>query len=109
MQRYGDTGEDEFSGRGGTIPQRLLMMNGSLIQEKTKENLFNAATRIAWQAQDDGHAIETAYLAVLTRRPTPDEAAHFRQFLAEQRLTRTQRIEDLYWALINATEFSWNH
>jgi hypothetical protein len=109
LQRYGDTGEDEFSGRGGTIPQRLLMMNGSLIQEKTKENLFNAGTRIAWQAHDDGHAIETAYLAVLTRRPTPDEAAYFRKFLAEDRQPRTQRIEDLYWALINATEFSWNH
>jgi hypothetical protein len=109
MQRYGDTGEDEFGGHGGTIPQRLLLMNGGLIEEKTKENLFNAATRIAWQAQDDGHAIETAYLAILTRRPTPEEAAHFRQALADERLGRPQRLEDLYWALLNATEFSWNH
>jgi hypothetical protein len=107
--RYGDTGEDEFSGRSGTIPQRLLMMNGSLIQDRTREGPFNAATRIAWLAQDDDHAIETAYLAVLSRRPMPEEAAHFRRFLAEGQLTRPERIEDLYWALINSTELSWNH
>src|SRR5262249_24941266 len=41
IKRYGDTGEDEFDGHGGTVPQRLLMMNGSLIQEKIKESPFN--------------------------------------------------------------------
>src|SRR5207253_772266 len=29
LKRYGDSGEDEFDGKGGTIPQRLLMMNGN--------------------------------------------------------------------------------
>jgi len=110
VKRYGDTGEDEFDGRGGTIPQRLLLMNGDLVLERTKEALFNAATRIGWQAPDDRAAVRVAYLTVLTREPTPEEAAHF-----EQRLRgatgneRARRMEDLYWALINSTEFSWNH
>src|SRR5262249_50892606 len=30
VRRYGDTGEDEFDSHGGTIPQRLLLMNGTL-------------------------------------------------------------------------------
>jgi hypothetical protein len=60
-------------------------------------------------APDDAHAVEVAYLAVLTRRPTPDEAAHFEAFLADPKLPRGQRMEDLYWALLNSTEFSWNH
>ena len=34
VRRYGDTGDDEFDGRGGTIPQRLLFMNGQLVFEK---------------------------------------------------------------------------
>src|SRR5262249_48076232 len=46
VKRYGDSGEDEFEARGGTIPQRLLMMNGQIVKEKTKEGLLNAATRI---------------------------------------------------------------
>jgi hypothetical protein len=109
VQRYGDSGEDEFDGKGGTIPQRLLMMNGTLTGRKIKEDLFNAATRIALMAPDDAQAVDAAYLAVLTRRPTPAEAAHFRAFLGESRLSRPQRLEDVYWALLNATEFSWNH
>jgi hypothetical protein len=110
VKRYGDTGEDEFEGRGGTIPQRLLMMNGKIVYERTKDGLFNAATRIAMMARDDERAIETAYLAVLTRRPTTEEMAHFKQRLdGAKGNERNRRIEDLYWALVNSTEFSWNH
>src|SRR5204863_2988953 len=107
---YGDTGEDEFTGRGGTIPQRLLLMNGQLVYDKTKESIFNAATRIGWLASDDASAVRTAYLAVLTRPPTAVEAAHFEGRLGEARgQERSRRMEDLYWALINSTEFAWNH
>jgi hypothetical protein len=109
IQRYGDSGEDEFDGKGGTIPQRLLMMNGKLTHDQIAEGPFNAATQIGWMAPDDPHAVEAAYLSVLTRRPAPEEARHFEQFLAEAGLKRPQKLEDLYWALLNATEFSWNH
>ena len=74
----------------------------------------NATTRIAVLAGDDRHAVETAYLTVLTRRPTPEEARHFESTLRDADsgagdVDRGQRLEDLYWALINSTEFSWNH
>ena len=71
-------GEDEFTDRGGTIPQRLLMMNGNLVRERTKQDLINnAATRIALLAPDDTRAVEIAYLAVFTRRPNKRESDHF--------------------------------
>jgi hypothetical protein len=110
VARYGDSGEDEFDGRTGTIPQRLLLMNGKLVRERIKDGPFNASTRIAWMAHENPRAVELAYLAVLTRRPTPAEAAHFEAFLAEGRkMKRTEQLEDLYWTLLNSTEFSWNH
>ena len=110
VQRYGDTGEDEFNGRGGTIPQRLLLMNGDLVEDKTKDSPFNAATRIGMLAPDDRSAVETAYLAVLTRRPTAEEAAYFGARLAGTAdQIRHERMGDLYWTLLNSTEFSWNH
>ncbi|HTU92744.1 MAG TPA: DUF1549 domain-containing protein [Gemmataceae bacterium] len=109
VTRYGDSGEDEFDGRGGTIPQRLLMMNGSLLHEKTNDSLFNASRQIGWMAADDAHAVEAAYLSVLTRRPVPEEAEHFQHFLVDFQLSRAQRFEDLFWSLLNSTEFSWNH
>jgi hypothetical protein len=110
VQRYGDTGEDEFAGRGGTIPQRLLLMNGYLVKEKTKDELFNAANLIASMAPTDRAAVETAYLVILTRKPTPVEREHFaRRLEGTKEKERAHRLEDLYWTLINSTEFSWNH
>ena len=111
VKRYGDIGEDEFDDRAGTIPQRLLLMNGQLVKERTKEDLVvNSATRIARQTADDGQAVEAAYLAVLSRRPDEVESQHFSQRLAgKQGAERVQMLEDLYWVLINSTEFSWNH
>ena len=112
IQRYGDDGDDEFSPQGGTIPQRLLMMNGKHVTEVTSQNIIrSAATRIALLASTDSLAIETAYLAVLTRRPTPTEADYFAARMADKQdeRSRGQRLEDLYWTLLNSTEFSWNH
>jgi len=110
IKRYGDVGDDEFDNRGGTIPQRLLLMNGELVFDRTKEGLFTAATRIGWQARDDHAAVHTAYQAALTRAPTAKEADHFQKRLSGSTGNeRSRRMEDLYWSLINSTEFSWNH
>ncbi len=112
INRYGDTGEDEFADRGGTIPQRLLMMNGGLVNErtKTKDTLFNASWRIANLAPDDRTAVEVTYLCTLSRRPTANESKHFIERLANTKGDdRGRRMEDLYWTLLNSTEFSWNH
>ncbi len=110
VSRYGDTGEDEFDARGGTIPQRLLLMNGEIVREQLKDGLFSAASSIATMAPDDRLAVEAAYLIVLTRRPTVEEATHFAARLAgSSGDDRKQRLSDLCWTLLNTTEFSWNH
>ncbi|QDU98391.1 DUF1553 domain-containing protein [Lignipirellula cremea] len=110
VQRYGDMGEDEFTDRGGTIPQRLLMMNGKLVRERTHENLLQAATQISALAPDDDAAVETAFLSVLTRLPTAEETALFAgQLKGQRKKARNAQLEDLYWVLINSTEFCWNH
>jgi hypothetical protein len=111
VRRYGDSGEDEFAERGETIPQRLLLMNGQLVDEKVRDDLLaNAATRIARLAPDDATAVETSYLAVLTRRPSAAEMEHFKGCLSGTTgAGRTAALADLYWTLFNATEFSWNH
>ncbi len=111
VKRYGDLGEEEFFEQGGTIPQRLLLLNGKLVHERTEDNLIlNAATRIGALSGSDRKAVETAYLAVLTRKPSTAELTHFIGQLRETKAkARNQVMQDLYWALMNATEFSWNH
>lgn len=110
VRRYGDTGEDEFESRTGTIPQRLLLMNGELVEERTREGLFSAPGLIASFAPDDRKAVEVAYLSVLTRRPTEEESAYFIARIAgKAEQERKDRLADLFWTLLNSTEFSWNH
>jgi hypothetical protein len=111
IKRYGDIGEDEFFMQGGTIPQRLLMMNGNMVHERIKNDLIaNAAGQILATGDTAARIVEATYLAVLTRRPSPAEANYFVSALAKKdSLSRKAKQEDLYWALINSTEFSWNH
>lgn len=112
VKRYGDSGEDEFEPRAGTITQRLLMMNGNLVKEKTKpEPLATAAARIATLAPDNATAIRSAYMATLTRAPTQSELDHFVARLEEHASNQAKQrcMEDIYWALVNSSEFCWNH
>jgi len=111
VRRYGDAGEAEFEPRGGTVPQRLMMMNGDLVQDRIKPDLmWNASTRVGVLAPSDEAAVEAAYLAVLTRRPSEEERRHFVQRLrGTSGSERGAVLEDLFWVLMNSTEFAWNH
>lgn len=110
-KRYGDLGEDELQDPGGTIPQRLLMLNGKLVGEKTRDDpVGNACTQIAMLANDDSQAVETLYWTILTRGPSAEERSHFQSQLDKSRgKARQQMLADLAWSLFNSTEFSWNH
>lgn len=110
VREYGDLGENELADRGGTIMQRLLLMNGNLASEATqKKPLLSAVNRIDSLSSTNEKRVETAYLVCLTRRPTANETAHFVSQMTDNRFERGQIAEDMYWVLFNSTEFSWNH
>ena len=111
VKRYGDTGEDEFGDRSGTVTQRLLLMNGTLSQSRRANgNGSNASARIDLLTEDDEDAIRTAYLTVLTRSPSQAELLYFlKKFRQQPDSQRGRVIEDLFWTLTNSTEFSWAH
>ena len=111
LERFGDQGRDEFDQSSGTVAQRLLMMNGDLLNRRTMGNpLFNGSTRIAQLAENNSQAISMAYLCVLTREPSEREMEHFRCRLQEASADKyAEAMEDLYWTLLNSSEFSWNH
>ena len=109
VTRYGDTGEDEFDQENVTITQRLLMMNGKLVRERTEQNpVLNASSHINMFAPDDATVVDTIYLAVLNRHPTASQQTHFIERM-QAADTRQQAIEDLYWVLLNSSEMAWNH
>ncbi len=110
VKEYGDLGENELNEQPGTIPQALQRMNGKLIGELTEANVFNSPGRISGLSPDDATCIETAYLVVLTRRPTEPEVDHFtKQLQNAPRKDRAKVVEDIFWSLCNSQEFSCNH
>jgi hypothetical protein len=108
---YGDRGDDEFIEQSVTIPQRLLMMNGQFLTERIDNNpIMNAATRIASLARDDSTAIENAFISTLNRPATSEEREHFLTRLHGKRGdARSRELGNLFWALLNSSEFQWNH
>ena len=108
ITRYGDLGEEELKAESVTIPQRLLMMNGKLSRESIRANPFLAATsHLSMFSNDRDELIDNAYLCVLNRDPEPSE----REAMAELFEGRSDEraMEDLFWVLINSSEFVWNH
>ncbi len=110
VQEYGDLGENELDEHSGTIPQALLRMNGQLTREIGEANAFTAAGRIVAFSGSPETAVENAYLACLTRRPTPEETAFFSEWIESAPPNRRGPVlEDVFWTLFNSPEFAWSH
>ena len=111
LQRYGDQGRDEFDNESITISQRLIMMNGSMVAERTQSDpVNNAASRIANQVADDAQAVELMFLSSLNRPPSKKELNVYCEHLdGTTGNARQLAVGDILWAIINSTEFSWNH
>ena len=110
VKAYGDLGDQELVDRSGTIPQALLRMNGEMTRDAINTDPLSAVKRIATMCQSNQDVVEVSYLACVARRPTVEEAAHFVRLLDERRdKDREPIVEDIFWTLFNAPEFSWNH
>jgi len=113
LEDYGDLGEDELETHSGTIPQALLRMNGDLPKEILKASPLSASGRIRSLSSSPENIVANSYLVCLTRNPAPAELAYFvKQFKDKENQSdygQSSLTEDLFWALFNSPEFSWNH
>lgn len=106
IQEYGDAGEDELNAQSGSITQSLLKMNGRFTADSLKVDLLSGPAEVLQLSPDDATIIENSFLMCLTRRPSAEEQQYFLEQLKDN---RNQAVEDLFWALFNSPEFSWNH
>ena len=85
-------------------------MNGELVHGRTEPNPFmNSSSRIAGLAKDPAKAVEMAFLSVLVRPPEKEEKKYFvEQIKGTKGDQRQKALHDLFWVLMNSTEFSWN-
>jgi hypothetical protein len=88
----------------GTIPQALFLMNSPMVNSRTTARPGSVLGEILSAAPDERAALNALYLRVLSRHPTPKEAEICGRYLAAVGNPR-EAFEDIYWSLINSTEF----
>lgn len=101
-----DSGKISERNNNSTGAQRLHLMNSGL--------LFNRITRLPgmvfrgrmnWNQQ-----LDLAYLTVLSRYPSPEERLAARRYYDKLHpKVRWKFFQELFWALINTSEFSYHH
>jgi hypothetical protein len=97
-----------------TMPQLLHLQNGQTVVRKINDGAGRLNTLLRAKVADDA-VVDDLYLATLSR-PAPDSIkAQIRQSLAtdvrkgEEFRSREEVFRDLFWALLNSKEFSFNH
>jgi len=98
--------------RQTSILQALALMNGQFTSTAT--NLDNSATLAAvteFPLMKDAAKIETLYLAALTRKPHTAELERLTKYVESGGPTKNQKaaLADVFWALLNSSEFLFNH
>ena len=85
----------------------IEFFNGSLIHDALKDpkNRFRQALAAN---KPPAEIIDMMYLAILCRKPTPEEMALATQYLTKQ-ATMEAAFEDVCWALFNTDEFLFQH
>lgn len=89
-----------------TLPQLLHLQNSDELTQKIKSPEGRLA-RMLKEHSDDEALVEEIYLATLSRLPTETERqailGHFHSS------NREEVAVDLFWALLNTSEFTFNH
>lgn len=92
-----------------SIPQALLLMNGTMVNEATDPTKSRtlAAVLSGGAKRTMTKRIEELFLATLSRPPRP---AELQRFLAHVNTGEpATQLRDVLWALLNSTEFALNH
>jgi hypothetical protein len=120
---FGNTPQGEFAEtfaddgatkteRETTILQALALMNGTEITQATaldSSRTLSAVTSASFLPTDQ--KIATLYLAALSRAPRPDELERLTAYVQSggPKKDANQALSDIFWALLNSSEFLMNH
>lgn len=125
VARFGGVNERTAEGES-SILLALAMMNGDLVGAATSLEESETLAAVADAPFFDTPArVETLFLAALARRPSPHEASRFCAYVdsktgvdengdgkADESKTEKERraaLADIFWALLNSSEFQLNH
>ena len=93
----------------GSIPQALALMNHPKLNERIQADRAGTLLHKVLATQtNDRDVVRMLYLRTLARKPTAAETDQCLQYVREVG-NRSEAFEDVLWALLNSTEFLYNH
>jgi hypothetical protein len=102
---FEDDEMNESENFSGTITQALMMMNSDLAEKVSEKKPGNVISQVLSRINNESERIDYLYLNSLSRYPTKSERTKLLSEAAEDE----KFYEDLQWALINSSEFIFNH
>ncbi|HKI31536.1 MAG TPA: DUF1549 domain-containing protein [Gemmataceae bacterium] len=92
----------------GTIPQALLMMNSILVNTYTASQGQTFLAEALKKNMSDDDIVTALYERTLSRKPKAEEMATCRRYVKKVG-DRKEALEDIFWSLVNSTEFVTRH
>lgn len=97
----------------GTIPQALMRLNGPLTNDAVRARPGHPVYDRLFRMRKLDSRINAIYLRVLSRFPTKAERKTLKKYLKTKRARyaagQAQAYADVFWALLNSSEFNLNH
>jgi Protein of unknown function (DUF1553)/Protein of unknown function (DUF1549) len=110
IAKFGST--EKLTEKQTSILQALTLMNGQFVNEQTSldRSQFLAGVIDAPFLNTNGK-VEVLFLGALSRKPTVSEAEKFASYVDRGGAVNNQKkaLTDVYWALLNSSEFVLNH
>jgi hypothetical protein len=95
-----------------SILQALSLMNGRLVADATNvERSVTLAGVVDAPFLDTAGKVETLFLATLSRQPKAAERDRFIKYVEDGGMSKDKKkaLADVFWALLNSSEFMLNH
>ena len=111
LERFSEQGQTPVA-RQTSILQALALMNGRVTTSATDLRTSETLAAVAECPLFDTPArIEALYLSTLTRRPSAQEQTRLTAYIASggPRKDASEALADVFWALLNSSEFMLNH
>lgn len=107
---FGNDEMEEIETFTNTIPQALMLINGALVNEGSHMLKGGILAKILKLNRTQKDRVNEIYFTVLSRRPTSKEQAIFRRHIESGSYSNNDATyEDLFWSLLNSSEFAFNH
>jgi hypothetical protein len=89
------------------LSQALHLLNGDTVQNRIREGKL-IERRLAEKKSPD-EILDELYIRTFARHPTDEERSALSTTLTGDASQQKQQLEDVFWALLNAREFLFNH